>query len=467
MDGHGTTTRPPLPAALTTALRALLGDRLSLHRAELDRHGGSESWHAPEPPDAVVFAQTTAEAAALVRLCAAHRVPVVPFGAGTSLEGHVAARHGGVCVDLSRMTRIVAVRPEDGDCTIEAGVTREQLNRHLRDTGLFFPVDPGAAATIGGMAATRASGTAAVRYGTIRDVVLSLVAVMADGRVVRTGGRARKSASGYDLTRLLIGSEGTLGIITELDVRLSPIPEVVAAAVCPFDTVRGAVDCVIALIGAGVRMARIEFLDAPAIRAVNRYSGLDHPEAPTLFLEFHGSRTEVDAQVAAVRESGAEHGGGALDWAARPEQREQLWRARHQALWAVNATRPGCRGWTTDVCVPISRLADCIVETEAELRALPFPAAVVGHVGDGNFHCLLPVGPNDPAELAAAARFNERLVRRALAMEGTCSGEHGVGLGKQAFMAAEHGEALAVMRAIKTALDPLGILNPGKMLPDG
>ncbi len=466
MDQHGGAARPGVPEEMLAGLRVLLGDRLSVARGELERHGGSESWHRPEPPDAVAFAESTAEVEALVRLCAAHRVPVVPFGAGTSLEGHVAARAGGVCVDLSRMTRIVAVRPEDGDCTVEAGVTREQLNLHLRDTGLFFPVDPGAPATIGGMAATRASGTNAVRYGTIRDVVLSLTAVMADGRVVRTGGRARKSASGYDLTRLLIGSEGTLGVITELSVRLFPIPEMVAAAVCPFGDVRGAVDCVIALIQQGVRMARIEFLDAAAIRAVNRYSGLANAEAPTLFLEFNGTEAEVAAQVAAAGEACAEHGGGPLGWATRAEDRQRLWTARHQALWAVNATRPGCRGWTTDVCVPISRLADCLVETTDDMGTLPFPGAIVGHVGDGNFHCLLPVGPEAPDDLAAAARFNERLVRRALAMEGTCSGEHGVGLGKRSFMADEHGEGLAVMRAIKRALDPLGILNPGKVLPD-
>ena len=465
MDHDGMAAQPGLQDGLLSGLRALLGARLSLARSELDRHGGTESWHRSEPPQAVAFVETTAEVAELVRLCALHRTPVVPFGAGTSLEGHVAARSGGVCVDLSRMARIVAVRPEDGDCTIEAGVTREQLNLHLRDTGLFFPVDPGAPATIGGMAATRASGTNAVRYGTIRDVVLSLTAIMADGRVMRTGGRARKSASGYDLTRLLIGSEGTLGIITELTVRLFPIPEMVAAAMCGFGSVRQAVDCVIALIQQGVRMARIEFLDGAAIRAVNRHSGLDQEVAPTLFLEFHGTEAEVAAQVAAVREACAEHGGGELRWATRPEDRQRLWTARHQALWAVNATRPGCRGWTTDVCVPVSRLAECIVESVDDMAALPFAGAIVGHVGDGNFHCLLPVDPEAPDELAAASRFNERLVRRALAMEGTCSGEHGVGLGKLGFMAHEHGEALAVMRAIKQSLDPLGILNPGKMLP--
>ena len=465
MDQMTGTSRSALPEPFRAALAGRFGPLLSTSPAELDRHGREESWHPGVPPDAVVFAGSTDDVAALVGLCAAHRVPVVPFGAGTSLEGHVAALRGGVCLDLSRMTRIVAVRPEDGDCTIEAGVTREQLNTHLRDLGLFFPVDPGAPATIGGMAATRASGTNAVRYGTIRDVVLSLTAVTADGTVVRTGGRARKSAAGYDLTRLLIGSEGTLGIITELVVRLFPIPDSIAAAVCPFGTVRDAVDCVIALIQQAVPLARIEFLDAAAIDAVNRHAGLDNQAVPTLFLEFHGSEAEVAAQVATVRATAAEHGAGTLRWATRPEERSRLWKARHEALWAVVALRPGSRSWTTDVCVPISRLADCIVKTTADMRALPFAGAIVGHVGDGNFHCMLPLDPGDPAELEAAGRFNDRLVRRALAMDGTCTGEHGIGHGKLDFMALEHGAGLEVMRAIKRALDPDGILNPGKVLP--
>ena len=457
--------RRPLPPELWSALQAQFGDRLTRSAAELERHGHEESWHPGVPPDAVVFAETTAEVAELMRLCAQHRVPVVPFGAGTSLEGHVAAMAGGVSLDLSRMTRIIGVRPEDGDCTVEAGVTREQLNAHLRDVGLFFSVDPGAPATIGGMAATRASGTNAVRYGTIRDVVLSLVAVMADGRVVRTGGRARKSAAGYDLTRLLIGSEGTLGIITELTVRLFPIPESITSAVCTFPSVQAAVECVIGLIQLAVPLARIEFLDAAAIDAVNRYSSLDNALAPTLFLEFHGSEAEVAAQVATVREAIADHGAGELHWATRQEDRARLWKARHEALWAVNATRPGSRSWTTDVCVPISRLAECIVETTADMQDLPFRGAIVGHVGDGNFHCMLPLDPTSDAELEAAGQFNDRLVRRALAMEGTCTGEHGIGHGKLGFMALEHGEGLSVMRAVKHALDPDGILNPGKVLP--
>ncbi len=472
MDQHGMTavagaahTRRALPEALWTALSARFGDRLARNASELERHGHEESWHPGVPPDAVVFAESTADVADLVRLCAQARVPVVPFGAGTSLEGHVAALEGGVSLDLSRMTRVLGVRPEDGDCSIEAGVTRAQLNTHLRDLGLFFPVDPGAPATIGGMAATRASGTNAVRYGTIRDVVLSLVAVMADGSVVRTGGRARKSAAGYDLTRLLIGSEGTLGIITELSVRLSPIPETIASAVVTFPSVQSAVECVIGLIQLSVRMARIEFLDAAAIDAVNRYSGLDNETAPTLFLEFHGSEGQVAEQVATVQEAALEHGAGPLHWATLAEDRAKLWKARHEALWAVNATRPGCRSWTTDVCVPISRLAECIVETTADMQALPFRGAIVGHVGDGNFHCLLPLDPGSATELEAAQRFNDRLVRRAIGMDGTCTGEHGIGHGKLDFMMLEHGAGVSVMRAIKRALDPDGILNPGKVLP--
>ena len=465
MDQMPSSSRAPLPELFRAALVARFGTLVSWSPSELERHGREESWHPGVAPDVVLFAETTDDVVALVTLCAGHRIPVIPFGAGTSLEGHVAALAGGVCLDLSRMTRIVAVRPDDGDCTIEAGVTRAQLNAHLRDVGLFFPVDPGAPATIGGMAATRASGTNAVRYGTIRDAVLSLTAVMADGQLVRTGGRARKSAAGYDLTRLLIGSEGTLGIITELSVKLAPIPETVAAAVCPFATVQDAVDCVIALIQQAVPLARIEFLDAPAIRAVNRHGGLDNAEAPTLFLEFHGSEAQVAEQVATVRTTAAEYGAGELHWATRQEDRARLWKARHEALWAVNAQRPGSRSWTTDVCVPISRLAQCIVETTADMQELPFVGAIVGHVGDGNFHCMLPLDPASAAELDAAGRFNERLVRRALAMDGTCTGEHGIGHGKLGFMALEHGTGLHVMRAVKRALDPDGILNPGKVLP--
>ncbi|MDR3515904.1 MAG: FAD-linked oxidase C-terminal domain-containing protein [Azospirillaceae bacterium] len=442
---------------------AILGDRFSTSVAVCEQHGHDESYHATLPPDGVAFVRSTEEVAAVVRLCAAHRVPMIPFGAGTSLEGGVAALRGGIAIDLTGMNQVVRFSAEDLDITVQAGVTRKQLNDHIRNDGLFFPIDPGADATLGGMASTRASGTNAVRYGTMRENVLGLTVVLADGRVIHTGGRARKSAAGYDLTRLLVGSEGTLGIITEVTLRLHGLPEAISAAVCPFDDIRGAVDTVIATIQMGVPVARIELLDALTIKAVNAYSKLDHAEVPTLFFEFHGTEAGVVEQAGIVETLAVENGGRGFLWATRPEDRTRLWQARHDAYYASIALRPGCRGWPTDICVPISRLADCIVETHGDLAGSRLMAPLVGHVGDGNFHLTFVVDPADPQDLAEADRLNRRLVARALAMGGTCTGEHGIGSGKIAFLEAEHGEAVDVMRAIKRALDPDDLLNPGKV----
>ena len=456
--------RAPLDAALLAALRQRLGDRLSTSPAVCEQHGKDESYHAPHAPDAVAFARSTEEVAEIVSLCAKHKTPIVAFGTGTSLEGHVAALRGGVCVDLAQMNRVLRVNAEDLDATVEAGVTRKQLNEYLRDTGLFFPIDPGADASLGGMAATRASGTNAVRYGTMRENVLSLTVVLADGRVIRTASRARKSAAGYDLTRLFVGSEGTLGIITEVTVRLYGIPEAISAAVCAFPTIAAAVDTVILTIQSGVPVARIELLDEAQIDAINKYSKLTHQVAPTLFFEFHGSETGVAEQVEMVKAIAAEHGGDDFQWATNPEDRSKLWQARHDAYYAALALRPGSKGWPTDVCVPISRLADCIFETKQDLAQSSIPSALAGHVGDGNFHLIFMIDPQRPEEIAEASRLNDRMVARALAMEGTCTGEHGVGYGKIDFLDAEHGEAVEVMRSIKRALDPDDILNPGKIV---
>lgn len=456
--------RTPLDGSLLAALRRLLGDRLSTSAAVCAHHGKDESYHPPHPPDAVAFACSTEEVAAIVKLCAGHKVPVIAFGTGTSLEGHVAALAGGVCIDLSQMNRILRVNAEDLDATVEAGVTRKQLNEHLRDTGLFFPIDPGADASLGGMAATRASGTNAVRYGTMRENVLALTVVLADGRIIRTARRARKSAAGYDLTRLFVGSEGTLGIITELTVRLFGIPEAISAAVCAFPDIESAVNTVILTIQSGVPVARIELLDEGQMAAINEYSKLDHKVAPTLFFEFHGTPNGVTEQSESVKAIAAEHGGDDFRWATTPEQRSKLWQARHDAYYAALAMRPGSKGLATDVCVPISRLAECIRETKRDLAQSPIPYALVGHVGDGNFHLVFMLDPNRPEELAEANRLNARMVDRALAMEGTCTGEHGVGYGKMEFLTAEHGEAVSVMRTIKNAFDPNNILNPGKIV---
>jgi D-lactate dehydrogenase (cytochrome) len=451
-------------ALLLASLHELLGDRLSTAAAICAQHGKDESYHAPHSPDAVAFAQTTDEVLAIVKLCAEYKTPVIAFGTGTSLEGHVAALAGGICIDMSQMNRILRVNAEDLDATVEAGVTRKQLNEYLRDTGLFFPIDPGADASLGGMAATRASGTNAVRYGTMRDNVLSMTVVLADGRVIRTARRARKSAAGYDLTRLFIGSEGTLGIITELTVRLYGIPEAISAAVCAFSDIEGAVDTVIQTIQSGVPVARIELLDEIQMAATNKYSKLDHKEAPTLFFEFHGTPGGVAEQAEMVKAIASEHGGDDFRWATTPQERSKLWQARHDAYYAALALRPGSKGLATDVCVPISRLAECISETKRDLAQSPIPYALVGHVGDGNFHLVFMLDPDRPEELAEAGRLNERMISRALAMEGTCTGEHGVGYGKMDFLIAEHGEAVSVMRTIKRALDPDGILNPGKIV---
>ncbi len=459
-------TRVPPQQELLTELRGLLGDRLSTSRAILEQHGRDESFHAASPPDAVAFARSTEEVAAIVRLCHRHDTPIIPFGAGTSLEGHVAALRGGVCIDLGQMNRILRVGVEDLDCTVQAGVTRKQLNTELRATGLFFPVDPGADASLGGMAATRASGTNAVRYGTMKDLVLGLTVVMADGSIIHTGGRARKSSAGYDLTRLLVGSEGTLGIITELTLRLFGIPAAISAAVCPFPEMRAAVDSVIRIIQLGIPVARIELLDELTMGAINRHAGLDYPITPTLFFEFHGTEQGVAEQVELVQEITAEFGVRDFQWARREEDRNRLWQARHEAYYASLALRPGCQGWPTDVCVPISRLADCILETQADLKTTRLLAPLVGHVGDGNFHLVYVLDRDNPEEIAEAERFNIRLVERALAMGGTCTGEHGIGYGKLDFLEREHGPgAVAVMCAIKQALDPKNLLNPGKVLP--
>ena len=456
--------RTPLDDSLLASLRQLLDCRLSTSAAVCTQHGKDESYHPPHPPDAVAFARSTDEVSAIVKLCGDHKTPVIPFGTGTSLEGHVAALAGGVCVDMSQMNGWLHVNAEDLDATVEAGVTRKQLNAHLRDTGLFFPIDPGADASLGGMAATRASGTNAVRYGTMRENVLALTVVLADGRVIRTARRARKSAAGYDLTRLFVGSEGTLGVITELTVRLYGVPEAISAAVCAFSTIESAVDTVILTIQNGVAVARIELLDDLQMAAINKYSKLDHKVAPTLFFEFHGTPTGVAEQAEVVQAIAAEHGGQDFRWATTPEERSKLWQARHDAYYAALAMRPGSKGLATDVCVPISRLAECISETKQDLARSPIPYALVGHVGDGNFHLVFMIDPNRPEELAEASRLNDRMVARALAMEGTSTGEHGIGYGKMEFLVAEHGEAVSVMRTIKKALDPNGILNPGKIV---
>jgi D-lactate dehydrogenase (cytochrome) len=445
-------------------LRALLGDRLSTSAAVREQHGHDESYHATHAPDAVAFARSTDEVAEIVKVCAAHKRPVIAFGTGTSLEGHVAALHGGITIDLGQMDQVLEVNHGDLDCRIQPGVTRKQLNAYLRDTGLFFPIDPGADASLGGMAATRASGTNAVRYGTMRENVLGLTVVLADGRVVRTGGRARKSAAGYDLTRLFVGSEGTLGVITELQLRLYGIPEAISSAVCPFETLAGAVDTVIATIQMGIPVARIELLDDVMMDAINKYSGLDYPVSSTLFFEFHGSAAGVEEQAETVGEIAAENGAGAFRWTTLQEERNKLWQARHDAYYAALALRPGAKGWATDVCVPISRLAECILATKEDIEASGLLAPIVGHVGDGNFHLSFVIDPDDPDEMAKSQEVNDRMVLRALALGGTCTGEHGIGFGKLDFLTAEHGEAVPVMRQVKLALDPENLMNPGKML---
>src|SRR4051812_41659570 len=451
--------------ALATALSAALApDRVAAGEDIRRAHGTDESFHAPAPPDLVAFPLDVEEAAAVVRLCAEHNAPIVPFGAGTSLEGHVAALEGGVSVDMSRMDRVLRLSVDDMDVTVQAGVTRTQLDDRLRPEGVFFPVDPGADATISGMIATGASGTTTVRYGAMRENVIALLVVASDGSVVRTRSRARKSSAGYDLTRLFIGSEGTLGLICEATLRIHPTPEGMAAAVCPFATLQGAVNCMLDVGRLGVPVARIELADAAQIDAINRFEESAHEVAPTLFLEFHGSQTEVEAQAAEVQELALEHGASQFSWATDERDRRALWHARHRAYDAARATRPGSQGLTTDVCVPVSRLTECILETQADIETLGLPAPIVGHVGDGNFHVAVLVDPADPGELERAEAFHDRLVRRAIAMDGTCTGEHGVGYGKARFLVEEHGtEAVGMMRAIKRALDPGDLFNPGKL----
>jgi len=459
-----TATEPAARDAAIAEIRAVLGDRLTIAMAVREQHGKGEAYHKPAPPDAVAFVESTEEVVAVVKACAKYRIPVIPFGAGTALEGHTAALHGGICVDVTRMNKVLAVNTSDLDVRVQPGVTRKQLNEYLRDTGLFFPIDPGADASIGGMTATRASGTNAVRYGTMRENVLSLEVVTADGRVVRTSRRARKSSAGYDLTRLFVGSEGTLGVITEITVKVYGIPEATSSAMCAFPDVKSAVDTCIATIQAGIPVARIELADKLQMEAIAAYSKINIPAAPTLWLEFHGSETGVKEQAEFVQAIAAEHGGEDFRWTTDPAERKKIWQARHDAAYASKGLRQGCSIWATDVCVPISRLADCIVETQADLDASFIPAPIVGHVGDGNFHLCFVLNMDDPKEVAEANRLNDRLIHRALSMDGTCTGEHGVGYGKIDFLTAEHGEAVSLMRMIKKSLDPDNIMNPGKIV---
>ena len=452
-------------ASVVRALAASFGNRLVTSLAVRQQHANTVTWLACEPPDAVVFPQDAAEVQQIVRLCVQHRVPVIPFGVGSSLEGHVNAPYGGVSIDFRDMNRVLAVHTEDLDCVVEPGITRKQLNEHLRDQGLFFPIDPGADASLGGMAATRASGTNAVRYGTMKDNVIALTAVLANGEIVTTARRAKKSSAGYDLTRLFVGSEGTLGVITSLTLKLSGIPEAIAGGICPFPSVEAACNAAIATIQSGILVARIELFDELQVKACNAYSKLTLPETPLLFLEFHGTQAGVAEQSERFGEIAGDLGGGPFEWTVKPEERTRLWQARHDAAWAGKVLRPGAQLIATDVCVPISRLSECVTATQADIAENRLVAPVLGHVGDGNFHLTLMLDMGDADEVKRAKGLLERLVERALAMDGTCTGEHGVGQGKMKYLEAEHGAAaLTVMRAIKHALDPDGIMNPGKIL---
>ncbi len=447
-------------------LQKLLGERLSMSNSVREQHGRDESFHASAPPEAVAFVECNEEVAEIVRICVQYQKPIIPFGTGTSLEGHVAALQGGVCLDVSGMNQVLEVNENDLDCRVQAGVTRKQLNQHLRNSGLFFPIDPGADASLGGMTATRASGTNAVRYGTMRENVLGLTVVTADGRIIRTGTRARKSSAGYDLTRLFVGSEGTLGIITEIQLRLYGVPEAISAAVCSFETMEGAVNTTISTIQMGIPVARIELLDEVQVDAINRYADFDYALKPTLFFEFHGTEAWVQEQAEMVKEISTEEGGSDFQWSTREQEKQKLWEARHNAYYAALAMRPGSKGWATDVCVPISRLADCILETRSDIEESELTVPLVGHVGDGNFHLLFLIDPeNEEEELKLYQPLNDRLVERALRMGGTCTGEHGIGSGKIKYMEAEHGDSLDLMRQIKQAFDPDNLMNPGKMLP--
>ncbi len=459
------TLRKPLPEEMISALRAQFGDRFSMSNAVREHHGKDESPYPVMLPDAVIFVENTEEVVSVVQLCNQYLIPLIPYGAGSSLEGHILAIQGGISLDMTAMNKIVSLNAEDLTVTVQPGLTRKQLNEQIRDSGLFFPIDPGADASLGGMSATRASGTNAVRYGTMRENVVSLTVVTALGKVVRTAGRARKSSAGYDLTRIFVGSEGTLGIITEVTVKLYPQPEAISAAVCNFPTMHDAVQCVIQTIQLGVPVARVELLDRNAVMASNRYSKLTLRETPLLLFEFHGSVTGVKEQAETVQEIAKDCGGMDFEWAERPEDRNRLWTARHNAYFAGLQLRPGCKASTTDVCVPMSRLAECIDAATKELAAASFPSTIVGHVGDGNFHVLMLVDPNSESEWEESERINHNLVHQAIQANGTCTGEHGIGLHKMQFMAQEHGEdALDLMRALKIAFDPNNILNPGKII---
>jgi D-lactate dehydrogenase (cytochrome) len=451
-------------ASLNAGLAARFGNRFTASEAIRKAHGHTLTWLENEPPDAVVFAESRDDVIDLVKLCARHDAPIVPFGVGTSLEGHVNAPHGGVSLDCSRMNAVLAVDADDLDCVVEPGVTRKQLNERLRDSGLFFPIDPGADASIGGMAATRASGTNAVRYGTMKDLVLSLGVVTADGEFLRTGTRAKKSSAGYDLTHLFVGSEGTLGAIVEITLRLSGIPEAISAGHCSFPEVRSACETTIETIQSGLPIARIELIDSLSVRAFNSYAHLTLPERPMLMVEFHGTESSVAEQARRFGEIAGEHGGGAFTWATKPEERTKLWQARHDGYWAQMTLRPGARPFATDACVPISRLADCVEETLDDISRSSLVAPIVGHVGDGNFHVSPLIDMTSPAEIEAAEFFSARLARRAIAMGGTCTGEHGIGQKKMAYMEEEHGAAaLDLMRRVKAAFDPRNLFNPGKV----
>jgi D-lactate dehydrogenase (cytochrome) len=458
---------PVSAATLVERLSAMIGPRATVARSVLEQHGQSEAYHRVLPPDVVVFPETTQEVVEIVRLCASLRMPIIPFGAGTSLEGNTAAVAGGVCIDFARMNRVLAIHTGDMDVAVQPGITRKQLNGDLRGTGLFFPIDPGADASIGGMTSTRASGTMAVRYGTMKDNVMALEVVLADGRVIRTGKRARKSSAGYDLTRLFVGAEGTLGVITEITLKLHPLPQAISAAVCSFDTLQNAVDTAIAVIQSAVPVARIELVDDVMMRGINNHSKLGYREAPTLFFEFHGSETGVAEQAEVAEAIAVDHGGRGFEWAKAAEQRSRLWHARDNTLYAGLGLRPGARAMITDVCVPVSRLAECLTETRKDADASGLVAPIVGHVGDGNFHMLILIDPANPDDVSRAKALHARMVARAIAMEGTCTGEHGIGLGKIGFLVDELGEAVDVMRDIKRALDPQGLMNPGKIFAEG
>ena len=456
---------PAAVAAVIAELHKSFGNRCVTSTAVREQHAHTLTWTAPEPPDAVVYPQSRDEVVAIVKLCAAHKVPMIPFGVGTSLEGHVNAPQGGISIDTSMMKRVIAVHDSDLDCVIEPGITRKELNEHLRSSGLFFPIDPGADATLGGMVATRASGTNAVRYGTMRDNVIALEVVMPNGEVMKTASRARKTSAGYDLTRLFVGSEGTLGVITQITLKLYGLPEAVSAATCTFPTIRAACDAAIMAIQTGLPIARVELLDALMVKATNMHAKLGLTEAPMLLLEFHGTEASVAEQAERFGEIAAEFNGGNFQWTNRPEDRTKLWQARHDSYWASIALRPGTKGVSTDVCVPISRLAECVEETQVDLASTGLIGTIVGHVGDGNFHVLPMIDMESEEEIAIAKGFLERLALRAVAMEGTCTGEHGVGQGKMKYLERELGaEALATMRLIKRAIDPDGIMNPGKIV---